>query len=89
MTRKSNNNWNKKRDKDGGSLSKVCYYENHLWVAVWNNSKMSRFPYVIKDTYACMLYIKVVIILYILYCVNIIVHSLYTGMCDFYLYVFV
>ena len=46
---------------------------------------MSRIPYVIKDTYAGMLYIKVVIILYILYCVNIIVHSLYTGMCDFFI----
>ena len=31
------------------------------------NSKLSRIPYVIKGTYDGMLYIKVVIILYILY----------------------
>ena len=85
MTRKSNIKWNIKRDGDGESPSRVIYYENHLWVAVWNSRKMSRIPYVTKGTYVGMLYIKVVIILYKLYYdVNIIVHSLYAGMCDFF-----
>ena len=83
MTRKSNIKWNIKRDEDGVSSFKLVLYENHLWVAGWINSKLSRIPYVIKGTYDGMLYIKVVIILYILYYVDIIVHSLYTGMCVF------